>query len=76
MDGDENDVLSYLQARPDEWFSRREMARRAVKRAVYEENQHWIDAPLAALVANKLVDVNEAGLYKLHKKQIFGKDYD
>ena len=67
-------ILNYLQTSPDTWFARREIARRAVKRSVYEENQHWADAALPALVANKLADVNDAGLYRLHKKELFGKE--
>ena len=74
MTEDEFIILNYLQASPDSWFARREIARRAVKRSVYEENQHWADAPLTALVANKLADTNDAGLYRFHKKKLFGED--
>ncbi len=67
-------ILNYLLSSPEAWFGRREIARRAVKRSVYEENQHWADAPLAALVANKMVEVNDAGLYRYLKPKLFNKE--
>ena len=65
MSDEENIVLGYLQNNPRSAFARREIARRAVKRLVYEQNPHWVDAPLAALVGRKLVEIDDGGNYRL-----------
>ena len=50
MTYEEQLILSFLGGSPEAFFGRREIARKAVKRALYEQNQHWADAPLASLV--------------------------
>ena len=62
-------IINYLQTSPETYFARKEIARRAVKRQVYEENQHWADAPLAALVLKGVIEHNASGLYRLKKDE-------
>ena len=66
----EQTILTYLGASPESFFARKEIARRAVRREAYEENQHWVDAPLASLVQQKLVEQNEQGQYRLAKDDL------
>jgi hypothetical protein len=63
-------ILDYLQGSPETFFARKEIARRAVRRQIYEENQHWADAPLAALLLKGLIEQNEGGLYRLKKSEV------
>jgi len=63
MTQEETSILDYLKSRPESAFAKREIARKAAKRVVYEENPHWADAPLAALVIQKLIEIDENGNY-------------
>ena len=69
MTQEESLVMSFLQERPESAFSRGEIARKAVKRAVYEADRHWVDVPLASLVAQQLVQVDNSGKYQIHKTE-------
>ena len=60
-------IMNFLKGGPDSYVSRREIARKALKRTVFEENPHWADAPLASLVDQRLVEQNESGHYKIRK---------
>ena len=57
-------VLSFLQERPESAFSRGEIARRTGKRKVFEADPHWVDVPLASLVARGQVEVDKNGDYQ------------
>jgi hypothetical protein len=57
--------MTFLETSPETFFARKEIARRAVKRKVYEEDPHWADAPLTLLVTMGMVEMNECGLYRL-----------
>jgi len=59
--------MNFLKGSPDAFVARREIARKALKRTVFEENPHWADAPLASLVDQKLVEQDESGHYKVKK---------
>ena len=59
--------MSFLKGSPDGYVARREIARKALKRTIFEENPHWADAPLAALVDQGEVEQNESGHYKIKK---------
>jgi hypothetical protein len=74
MNEEEFIILSFLEASPETYYARREIARRAVKRKVYDENPHWADAALVALVDKRLVEQNESGLYRLKKEDLFEED--
>ena len=60
-------IVNFLQSAPGTYFARKEIARRAVKRQVYDENQHWADAPLAGLLLKGVIEQNDSGLYRLKK---------
>ena len=63
MTPEETTILDYLNGRPESAFAKREIARKAAKRVVYEENPHWADAPLASLVQQKLIEIDDNGNY-------------
>jgi hypothetical protein len=71
MTDEEQAILAYLEGSPETFFARREIARRAVKRRVFEENPHWADAPLASLVAGKLVIQNDSGHFAIKRSAAF-----
>jgi hypothetical protein len=71
MTREEYSVWLFMSENPEAAFSRREIARRAVKRTVFEENPHWADEALAALVARKVVEVNDDGYYHIRRDSIF-----
>jgi hypothetical protein len=62
-------ILDFLRANPETAFARKEIARRAVKRTVYEANPHWVDIPLQALVAKGMVEIDDSGFYRLRKSE-------
>jgi hypothetical protein len=61
-------IINFLRSSPENYFARREIARRAVKRQVFEENQHWADAPLSLLLTEGQIEQNDAGLYRLKQQ--------
>jgi hypothetical protein len=67
MTEEEFAIFNYLQSNPETCFARTEIARHAVKRQVYEENQHWGDAALAGLLLKGLIEMNASGFYRLKK---------
>ena len=67
MTYEETAIVNFLKGSPDDYVARREIARKALKRTVFEENPHWADAPLAALVDQGGVEQNDSGHYKIKK---------
>jgi hypothetical protein len=67
MTYEETAILNFLKGSPDAYLARREIARKALKRTIFEENPHWADAPLSSLVDQGLVEQNESGHYKIKK---------
>jgi hypothetical protein len=67
MTYEEMAILNFLRGNPDSYIARREIARKALKRTIFEENPHWADAPLTSLVDQGEVEQNESGHYKLKK---------
>ena len=65
MTFEEQAILSFLGGSPGAYVARREIARKALKRAVFEENPHWADAPLSALVDRRLVEQDESGHFRI-----------
>ncbi len=59
--------MNFLQGSRESFVARREIARKALKRTVFEENPHWADAPLESLVYQKLVEQNESGHYRIKR---------
>lgn len=70
MTDEEQLILTFLNSSPETYFARREIARRAVRRQVYEENQHWADAPLASLVLRGVIQQNDGGQYRVKKDEL------
>ena len=60
-------IVNFLEGSPDNYVARREIARKALKRKVFEEDPHWADAPLASLVDQGLVEQDDSGHYKIKK---------
>ncbi|MCX6887577.1 MAG: hypothetical protein WCR20_05095 [Verrucomicrobiota bacterium] len=58
-------ILNYMRGDRERSFSRKEIARKAARREVFTENQHWADAPLAALVATGVIERDLDGMYRL-----------
>jgi hypothetical protein len=67
MAQEEDRIMDFPKARPETFFARREIARKAVKRRVYEEDQHWADVALASLLAQSLLEQDDSGFYKFKK---------
>ena len=67
MTHEESAIVNFLQGSPDAFLARKEIARKAVRRQVYEENPHWIDAPLAALLNQGLLEQNDSAQYRLRR---------
>jgi hypothetical protein len=76
MNEEELIILAFLGASPESYFARREIARRAVKRKVYEENPHWADAALAALLDKRLIEQDESALYRMKHEAILDRKQD
>jgi hypothetical protein len=65
MTSEAQNILAFMQADPEAWYSRKEISRRAVSRKEFEENPQWATAPLASLVGNGVIETNPAGLYRI-----------
>ncbi len=61
----EREIIQFLKLNPETFFNRKEISRKARRRSEYEEDPHWAAAPLASLVAQKYVEQNDSGLYRL-----------
>jgi hypothetical protein len=70
MTDTEQTIVGFLATSPETYFARREIARRAVRREVYEENPHWVEAPLASLLDKKIIEQNQTGLYRMKKDEL------
>ena len=64
----ELEIVQYLRQSPEAFFARKEIARRARRREDYEENPHWVAAPLNSLVAQGIVVQNDSGHYKISEQ--------
>jgi len=62
-------IMNFLKGSPESYAARREIARKALKRTIFEENPHWADAPLASLVDQGVVEQNESGHYRIKKHE-------
>ena len=67
MTYEEMAIINFLKGSPESFVARREIARKALKRTIFEENPHWADAPLAGLVDQDLIEQDESGHYKIKK---------
>jgi len=62
-------IMNFLQGSPGDYLARREIARKALKREVFEENPHWADGPLASLVDRRLLEQNDSGHYRIKRHE-------
>jgi hypothetical protein len=67
MTWEEQQVLDFLSSQPGTFFSRREIGRKAVKRAFSEENPNWINPVLEGLLNKGDVIQDAAGYYGLNQ---------
>ena len=67
MTYDEMAIMNFLRANPNVYVARREIARKALKRTIFEENPRWADAPLSGLVDQGLVEQDDSGHYRIKK---------
>lgn len=69
MTYEETAIIDFLRGSPDAYIARKEIARKALKRTVFEENPHWVDAPLASLIGQRCVEQDEQGRYRIKKNE-------
>lgn len=69
MTYEETAIIDFLRGSPNGYLARREIARKALNRAAFEENPHWADAPLVSLVGQGLVEQNESGHYRIEGRE-------
>jgi hypothetical protein len=67
MTYEETAIIDFLKGAPDSFVARREIARKALKRAVFEENPHWADAALSSLVDQAAVEQDDSGHYRIKR---------
>jgi hypothetical protein len=67
MTYEETAIIDFLKGNPEGFVARREIARKALKRAVFEENPHWADAALSSLVDQSLIEQDDSGHYRVKK---------
>ncbi len=65
MTYEETAIVNFLRGFPVGSVARREIARKALKRTVFEDNPHWADTPLNSLVEQRLVEQDDRGHYRL-----------
>lgn len=62
-------VLNFLKCSPESWFSKKEIARRAVKRKVFEENPNWATQPISDLLVTSVIEEDKNGLVRMKGRQ-------
>ena len=70
MTHDEMVIIDFLSGSPDTFFSRKEISRRAAKRADYEASPRWADPALASLVGRGVLETDDRGCFRLKKGAI------
>jgi DNA-binding response OmpR family regulator len=68
MHYEEERVLSFLKEYPETAFSRREIARKAVKRREFEADPEWANVAISNLLDRKEIEEDKAGCYRLNPK--------
>ncbi len=67
MNHEELAIMNFLRATPESFIARREIARKAQKRQVFEENPHWVDAPLSSLLDQGFIEQDASGHFRITK---------
>jgi len=65
MTAPEREIIQFLKLSPETFFNRKEISRKARTRSEYEEDPHWAAAPLSSLVAQKYLEQDDNGRYRL-----------
>jgi hypothetical protein len=60
-------IINFLKVSPESFVARREIARKALKRNVFEENPHWVDPPLSSLIDQGLIEQDDGGHFKIKR---------
>ncbi len=68
MNTEDSVVLDFLGEAPETWYSRREVARKAVHRRDYEENPNWAMASISGLLSRGMIEENTSGAIKFKKR--------
>lgn len=68
MTSEEAVILQFLEENPETWFSRREVARKAVSREEYEANRNWASAAFSGLLLRGKIEENESGHVKFRQR--------
>jgi hypothetical protein len=63
-------IMNFLRGAPDVFMGRREIARKAQKRTIFEETPHWADAPLSGLVDQGVLEQSDSGHYRIKKQSV------
>jgi len=61
----EIEIIQFLKLNPEIFFNRKEISRKARRRSEYEEDPHWAAAPLNSLLAQKYIEQDESGRFRL-----------
>ena len=69
MTDTERVVMEFLQTDPEAYFSRKEIARKAVHREDYEADPHWADAALSSLEMQSFIERNDRGFYRIKPEE-------
>ncbi len=69
MTYEEMAIVTFLKSKPDCFAGRREIARKALRRVDFEEDPHWVDAPLSSLMDRRVIEQDENGHYRIRKQE-------
>jgi hypothetical protein len=70
MTWEETTVLNFLEETQETWFSRREIARKAINRRNYEKDPNWAAAAITSLSSRGLIEENAAGTFKFRQNRL------
>jgi hypothetical protein len=60
-------IMNLLRGSPGSYMARREIARKALGRDMFEENPHWVDPPLSGLLDQEQVEQDDSGHFRIKK---------
>ncbi len=62
---EDRDILDYLRTSPENFFSPREICRRAGGKQKFQENDRWALPVLSRMMMMKLIETNGNGHYRI-----------
>ena len=63
----EREIVYYLKASPQAFFSAREIARRAAGKKTYQESPNWVKAVLPRMVEKGMLGMDSAGHFRIKR---------